>query len=115
MDYSLSGSSVHGIFQARVLEWVAIAFSLIPLLTTLTLICFPGSSSGKKSTCHAGDPGLTPGFGRSPGKGIGYSLQYSWASLGDSVGKKSACNIGDLGSIPGLGKSPGEGNDNPFP
>ena len=28
MDYSLPGSSVHGIFQARVLEWGAIAFSL---------------------------------------------------------------------------------------
>jgi len=27
MDYSLPGSSIHGIFQARVLEWVAIAFS----------------------------------------------------------------------------------------
>jgi len=27
MDYSLPGSSVHGIFQARVLEWDAIAFS----------------------------------------------------------------------------------------
>ena len=27
MDYSLPGSSAHGIFQARVLEWVAIAFS----------------------------------------------------------------------------------------
>ena len=27
MDCSLSGSSAHGIFQARVLEWVAIAFS----------------------------------------------------------------------------------------
>ena len=29
MDYSLSGSSVHGIFQARVLEWGAIAFSAL--------------------------------------------------------------------------------------
>ena len=29
MDYSLPGSSIHGIFQARVLEWVAIAFSNI--------------------------------------------------------------------------------------
>ena len=28
MDRSLSGSSAHGIFQARVLEWVAIAFSV---------------------------------------------------------------------------------------
>ena len=32
MDYSLPGSSVHGIFQARVLEWVAIAFSKIKLV-----------------------------------------------------------------------------------
>ena len=27
MDYGLPGSSIHGIFQARVLEWGAIAFS----------------------------------------------------------------------------------------
>ena len=31
MDCSLSGSSVHGIFQARVLEWVAIAFSAMDM------------------------------------------------------------------------------------
>ena len=31
MDCSLPGSSVHGIFQARVMEWVAIAFSMINL------------------------------------------------------------------------------------
>ena len=30
MDCSLSGSSVHGIFQARVLEWIAISFSRGP-------------------------------------------------------------------------------------
>ena len=30
MDCSLPGSSAHGIFQARVLEWIAIAFSTIP-------------------------------------------------------------------------------------
>ena len=29
MDYSLPGSSTHGIFQARVLEWVATAFSIV--------------------------------------------------------------------------------------
>ena len=29
MDYSLPGSSIHGIFQARVLEWGAIAFSTL--------------------------------------------------------------------------------------
>ena len=37
---------------------------------------FP-DSSGKESTCNAGDPGLIPGLGRSPGEGIGYPLQYS--------------------------------------
>ena len=31
MDFSLPGSSIHGIFQARVLEWGAIAFSIIIL------------------------------------------------------------------------------------
>ena len=44
-------------------------------------MCFPGSSAGKESACNAGDPGLIPGSGRSPGEGIEYPLQYSWASL----------------------------------
>ena len=39
------------------------------------------SSAGKESTCNAGDPGWIPGLGRSAGEGIGYPLQYSWASL----------------------------------
>ena len=42
---------------------------------------FPDSSIGKESACNAGDPGLIPGSGRSTGEGIGYPLQYSWASL----------------------------------
>ena len=42
---------------------------------------FPDSSVGKESTCNAGDPSLIPGSGRSPREGIGYPLQYSWASL----------------------------------
>ena len=33
MDCSLPGSSIHGIFQARVLEWGAIAFSFLFLMT----------------------------------------------------------------------------------
>ena len=41
----------------------------------------PDSSVGKESTYNAGDPGLIPGAGRSAGEGIGYALQYSWASL----------------------------------
>ena len=35
MDYSLPGPSIHGIFQARVLEWVAIAFSLFSVMNGL--------------------------------------------------------------------------------
>ena len=42
---------------------------------------FPDSSAGKESTCNAGDSALVPGLGRSTGEGIGYPLQYSWASL----------------------------------
>ena len=40
------------------------------------------SSPGKESTLtRETNPGSIPGSGRSPGEGIGYSLQYSWASL----------------------------------
>ena len=49
--------------------------------TTEQLSLFPDISVGKESTCNAGDPSLIPGLGRSPGEGIGYPLQYSWASL----------------------------------
>ena len=42
---------------------------------------FSGSSAGKESACSAGDPGSIPVSRISPGEGIGYPLQYSWASL----------------------------------
>ena len=38
---------------------------------------FPGSSDGKLSACNAGDLGLIPGSGRSPGEEKGNPLQYS--------------------------------------
>ena len=37
----------------------------------------PGSSDRKESACNAGDPGLIPGLGRSPGEGSGNILQCS--------------------------------------
>ena len=43
--------------------------------------CLLHCSIGKESTCNAGDPSLIPGSGRSAREGIGYPLQYSWASL----------------------------------
>ena len=51
------------------------------------LLGFPDSSVGKESACNAGDPSLIPGSGRSAGEGIGYPLQYSWASLMAQLGK----------------------------
>ena len=45
------------------------------------ILGFPDSSVGKESACNAGDPGAVPGSGRSAGEGLGYPLQYSWASL----------------------------------
>ena len=38
---------------------------------------FPSSSDSKASTCNAGDPGLIPGSGRSPGEGNSNPLQHS--------------------------------------
>ena len=68
----------------------------------MNVICmgFPGSS------CNVGDPGSVPGLGSSPGEGIGYPLQYSWAFLVAQMVKNLPAMSGDLGLIPGLGKSP---------
>ena len=57
MVYSLPGSSIHGVFQARVLEWVAIAFSISSLLESRRLKDFdfhgfPGGASGKELACQ---------------------------------------------------------------
>ena len=50
-------------------------------LPTPVFLGFSCGSAGKESACNAGDPGSTPGLGRSTGEGIGYPCQCSWASL----------------------------------
>ena len=83
---------------------------MISLVTGL-----PCSSDCKGYTCNAGDPGSIPGSGISPAEGIGYPLQYSWASLVAHLVKNlPAMWAGDLGLIPGLGRSPEEGNGYPL-
>ena len=83
MDCSPPGSSVHGIFQARVLEWVAmiiinkIIIKTIFLGLNCNLVLGSGGSDGKESACNAGHQGSIPGSGRSHGEGNGYPLQYS--------------------------------------
>ena len=47
----------------------------------ITFQFFPNGSVGKESACNVGDPSLITGLGRSAEEGIGYPLQYSWASL----------------------------------
>ena len=102
MNYSPLGSSVHGISQARILEYVAISFSrgsswprdwnldyilhwqadFLPLSLKIctincilyTILNFPDSSVGKESAYNAGDPGSISEPGRSTGEGIGYPL-----------------------------------------
>ena len=129
MDCSLPGSSIHGIFQARVLEWGAIAFPTEE----------PGglqSTGSQKVTCYqfpncnltyeAKSPGLMPLIsGPLPSWGGGPS-KVLWIFLsifrhlcfcgfpGGSAGKDSAHKVEDLSSVPGLGRSPGEGNGYPL-
>ena len=43
----------------------------------VTLYSRLSGSEGNESSCNAGDPGLIPGLGISPGEGDGYPLQYS--------------------------------------
>ena len=65
MDCSIPGSSIHEIFQARVLEWGAIAFSAYEALVV------------NNSPTSAEDASLIPGLERFPGGGHGNPLQYS--------------------------------------
>ena len=46
-------------------------------LLTPVFLDFPCDSTGKESTCNAGNLGAIPGLGRSPGEGKGYPLQHS--------------------------------------
>ena len=97
MDCNLPGSSVHGILQARMPEWVVIPFSR--------------GSSRPRDWTHVSY--------------IDRGILYCWATRedlqsknypapGGSDGKQSACNVKDLSPIPGWEKSPGEGNGDPL-
>ena len=106
MDCKAHQAPLPTVFQARILEWVAIACSRASLQprnrtpvycmgrqilhhkrhlgSLLTLLDhpslfggFPDGSEGKASACNAGDLGLIPESGRSAGEGNGNPLQYS--------------------------------------
>ena len=81
MDWSPPGSSVHGISQARTLEWVVISFSrdlsnpgielTVPSQVALVVKNLPANAGDKR------DLSSIPGLGRSSGGGHGNPLQYS--------------------------------------
>ena len=58
---------------------VSICLLFLKLLCGFIILTYglPRWLSGKESACNAGDSGLIPGLGRSPGKGDGNALQYS--------------------------------------
>ena len=120
MDCSLPGFSVRVIFQARILEWVAISSSqdrthvscisrwilyhrttwwiclLFQYVTSGFMLSFISSVKGEEQFFFCFLPPFSLGF-----------------PCG-SASKESACNAGDLCLIPGLGGSSGEGNGNPL-
>ena len=89
-DCSLPGSSVHGIFQARILEWVAISSSRRP-------------SRPRDQTCIS-----------CSGRWILTTEPLGKPTVTIITIKAFACNARDLGSISGSRRSPGEGNGNPL-
>ena len=58
-----------------------IQYHWISININYTILGFPSSSVRKESACSARDPSSVPELGRFTGEGIGYPLQYFWASL----------------------------------
>ena len=96
MDCSLQGSAVHRILQAIILQWFSVPSSRESSQPSNRTFIFFGSCTagrfftaeplekpihtyiyGKTSACNAGDPGLIPVLGRSPGEGNANPLHYS--------------------------------------
>ena len=63
------------LFHSALCELYICSYGLL-IFTGLDYSDFPGGSDSKESACNAGDPGSTPGLGRSLGEGNGYPLQY---------------------------------------
>ena len=72
------------------------SFDTYWLATLGYILGFPGGSAGKVSACNAGDLGLIPGSGRSPGEGNDSPLQYS--CLENPMDREAwwACKVSDM-------------------
>ena len=106
MGYNPTGSSVHGIFQARILVWVAMSYSR-------------GSSQSRDRT-HVSCIGRGFFTTETPGKShllATYDKKKKKKEgdfPGGSDGNESTCNVVDLASVPESRRSPGEGLGNPL-
>ena len=107
MDYNLPGSSVHGISQARILEWVAISFcrgsSLLRNWIWVSCIAVRFFTDWAMREAH--NLCFWPYF---------TLLVLMMGFPGSSAGKESTCSVGDPSLIPGFRRSPGEGNGCPL-
>ena len=121
--------TVHGILQARILEWVAFPFSRgwssLPKDQTqaedqtLQADSLPAEPPGKPKNTGVGNLSLLRGifptqeskWGLLHGRQILCQLS-SQGSPGGTVVKSLPANTGDAGLTPGLGRTPGEGNGN---
>ena len=82
----ISNSFLTTIQRSLLCKTIHALLSICPSLPSWPLdqelwLTFPASSAGKESACNARDPSSIPGLGRPPEEGIGYPLQYTWASL----------------------------------
>ena len=86
MDFPDSSAGKESAIQETSMDsWVRKICWRRDRLPTPVFLGFPGSSAGKESACDAGDLGLIPGLGRSPGEG-NYPLQHS--GLENSMGSQ---------------------------
>ena len=94
MDRGAWGATVHGVTKSQtrlkqlstypcffIYIYIYFLFYICIIVIYDCFLIFPDNSIGKGSACNAGDPSSIPGLGRYAGEGIGYPLQYSWASL----------------------------------
>ena len=104
--------------QWQTISWAPKSLQKVNAVIKLKDTCslkegFPDSSVGKESACNAEDPSLIPGSGRSAGEGIGYALQYSWASfVAQLVKNPPAMQETWVRSL--CWENPGEGNSYPL-
>ena len=122
LGYNINQMFSHFFENIRTLEYINFICTLVDCIFSDLKTCFDfciymgflGSSAGKESSFNAGDPGSIPGLGRFTGEGIGYPLQFSWASLVAQLVKNPPAMRETWIQSLGWEDPPGEGNGYPL-